>query len=75
MKYPTTEQVVEELTIREALLPPELRELRQKLSQKAKPQKRFCFYSLYAHVWRRDTRCKPPGKPCGATRVRREWTE
>src|SRR6266705_4926980 len=55
MKDPTTGQAVEELTIREALLPPQLRELRQKLSQKAKQQKRFRFYSLYAHLCRADT--------------------
>ncbi len=55
MKHPTTEQAVEEPTIREALLPPPLQALRQKLSQKAKPQKRFRFYSLYAHVCRADT--------------------
>jgi RNA-directed DNA polymerase len=55
MKHPTTEQAVEELTIREALLPPQLRALRQKLSQKAKQQKRFRFYSLYAHICRTDT--------------------
>jgi len=55
MKDPTTGQAVEELTIREALLPPQLRALRQKLSQKAKQQKRFRFYSLYAHVCRADT--------------------
>jgi RNA-directed DNA polymerase len=45
---------VEELTFREAMLPPSLRELRQKLGQKAKQQKRFGFYSLYALVYRRD---------------------
>src|SRR6266705_6729680 len=55
MNHPTTEYVEEELTIREALLPPQLRALRQKLSQKAKQQKRFRFYSLYAHVCRADT--------------------
>jgi len=55
MNSPTTEHVVEELTFREALLPPQLRELRQKLSQKAKQQKRFRFYSLYAHICRTDT--------------------
>ncbi len=55
MKHPTTEQTVEELTFREAILPPKLRELRQKLSQKAKQQKRFRFYSLYAHACRPDT--------------------
>src|SRR5215510_12222405 len=55
MKDPTTEQEVEEFSFREALLPPKLRELRQKLSQKAKQQKRFRFYSLYAHVCRPDT--------------------
>ncbi len=42
----TTAQVEKELTFREALLPPSLRELRQKLRQKAKQQKRFRFYSL-----------------------------
>lgn len=36
------------------MLPPSLRELRQKLGQKAKQQKRFRFYSLYALVYRRD---------------------
>jgi len=55
MNHPKTEHVAEELTFREALLPPPLRELRQKLSQKAKQQKRFRFYSLYAHVCRTDT--------------------
>ena len=43
---PTTEHVEKELTFREALLPPSLRELRQKLRQKAKQQKRLRFYSL-----------------------------
>jgi len=46
VKTSTTEQAVEELTFREALLPPKLQELRQKLGQKAKQQKRFRFYSL-----------------------------
>jgi RNA-directed DNA polymerase len=55
MKTPTTEQAVKELTIREAMLPPQLRELRQKLNQKAKQEKRFRFYSLYAHICRADT--------------------
>ena len=55
MKSPTTEQAVEELTYREVILPPALRELRQKLGQKAKQQKRFRFYSLYAHICRTDT--------------------
>src|SRR5260370_19830253 len=36
------------------MLPPSLRELRQKLGQKAKQQKRFRFYSLYGLVCRRD---------------------
>ena len=55
MKNPTTEQAHAPLTIREAALPPKLRELRQKLSQKAKQQKRFRFYSLYAHICRTET--------------------
>src|SRR5271168_2339738 len=55
MSHPTTEHAEETLTVREAILPPTLRELRQKLSQKAKQQKQFRFYSLYAHVCRTDT--------------------
>jgi len=51
---PTTEQAVEELSFREAILPPSLRELRQKLGHKAKQQKRFGFYSLYWLVYRAD---------------------
>ena len=47
VKTSTTEQAVEELSFREAILPPKIRELRQKLGQKAKQQKRFRFYSLY----------------------------
>lgn len=54
MKTPTTEQAVEEISFREAILPPSLRELRQKLGQKAKQQKRFRFYSLYGLVCRPD---------------------
>ena len=52
---PTTEDAVEELSFREAILPPSLQELRPKLGRKAKPQKRFRFYSLYALVSRTDT--------------------
>lgn len=51
---PTTEEAVGELSFREAHLPPILRELRQKLGQKAKQQKRYRFYSLYGLVCRRD---------------------
>jgi RNA-directed DNA polymerase len=51
---PTTEQAAEVRSLREALLPSKLRELRQKLGQKAKQQKRYRFYSLYALVGRRD---------------------
>jgi RNA-directed DNA polymerase len=54
MEIPTTEVAVEELTIREAMLPPNLRELRQKLGRKAKQEKRFRFYSLYGLVCRGD---------------------
>jgi len=49
-----TEQAVEEISFREAILPPSVRALRQKLGQKAKQQKRFRFYSLYGLVCRRD---------------------
>jgi len=51
---PTTDHAVEELSFREAILPPSLQVLRQKLGQKAKQQKRYRFYSLYALVSRRD---------------------
>jgi RNA-directed DNA polymerase len=54
VKTPTTDDAVEELSFREAILPPSLQELRQKLGQKAKQQKRYRFYSLYALVCRRD---------------------
>jgi hypothetical protein len=55
MQIPTTEEAVEELSFREAILPSSLRELRQKLGQKAKQQKRFRFDSLYGLVCRSDT--------------------
>jgi len=45
---------VDELCFREAILPPSVQALRQKLGQKAKQQKRFRFYSLYGLVCRRD---------------------
>ncbi|MBI4325309.1 MAG: hypothetical protein HY674_08605 [Chloroflexi bacterium] len=51
---PTTEQAVEELSFREAIWPPSLRELRLKLGRKAKQPKRCRFYSLYALVCRSD---------------------
>ena len=54
MQTSTTDQAVDELSFREALLPPSLQALRQKLGQKAKRQKRFRFYSLYGLVCRRD---------------------
>ena len=54
MQTPTTEEAVEEVSFREAILPPSLQELRQKLGQKAKQQKRYRFYSLYALVCRKD---------------------
>jgi hypothetical protein len=44
MNIPTTEQEVAELSMREAVLPPRVQRLRQKLSRKAKEQKRgFCL--------------------------------
>src|ERR1044072_9006228 len=54
VKTSTTDQAAEELSFREAILPQSLRELRQKLGQKAKQEKRFRFYSLYGLVCRSD---------------------
>jgi RNA-directed DNA polymerase len=55
MKIPTIEDAEAEISFREALLPPKLRELRQKLGRKAKQQKRYRFYSLYGLVCRMET--------------------
>ena len=55
MEIPTTGQADGALSFREAILPPKLRELRHKLGRKAKEQKRYRFYSLYALVSRPDT--------------------
>lgn len=55
MKIPTTGEAGVELSFREALLPPSLQELRQKLGRKAKERKGYRFYSLYGLVSRTDT--------------------
>jgi len=58
MKVPTTEDAVKlgaQVNLREQLLPPKLRELRQKLRTKAKQEPNFRFYSLYDHVCRPET--------------------
>jgi len=52
---PTTEQADGELPFREAILPPRLAALRQKLAQKAKQEPKFRFYSLYGGVMDKDT--------------------
>lgn len=53
---PTTEEAERpELTVREARLPPRLRDWRAKLSAKAKQEKRFRFYSLYGLVSHPET--------------------
>jgi RNA-directed DNA polymerase len=52
---PTTEEVAVELTIREAMLPPKLRDWRAKLSAKAKQEKLYRFYSLYGLVTHAET--------------------
>jgi len=46
---------VEAQPYREAILPPRLAALRQKLAQKAKQQPQFRFYSLYSGVMDKDT--------------------
>lgn len=57
MKPSTTEQATEGLTIGQELVSPKLVALRQKLSQKAKQEKRFRFYSLYCHIGATETLC------------------
>jgi hypothetical protein len=47
---PTTGKRAAELTVREASLPAKLRDWREKLSVKAKQEKRYRFYSLYGLV-------------------------
>jgi RNA-directed DNA polymerase len=54
VKTSTTEEAVEEISFREAMLPPSLQALRQKLGQKAKQQKRYRFYSLYGLMSRTE---------------------
>jgi RNA-directed DNA polymerase len=55
MKPPTTEQEVAQLSMREAVLPPKVQRWRQKLSCKAKEQKRYRFYSLYDKIIDKET--------------------
>src|SRR6202790_2019826 len=55
MKPPTTEQEAAALSMREAVLPPKVQRLRQKLSCKAKEQKRYRFYSLYDKIIDKET--------------------
>ena len=56
MKTPsTTGQADKELSFREAILPPKLRDWRAKLSAKAKQEKRYRFYSLYGLVSHPET--------------------
>jgi len=52
---PTTEKLEVEQGVREAMLPAKLRDWRAKLSAKAKQEKRFRFYSLYALVSHPET--------------------
>ena len=55
MAQPTTEEAKGYYRIHDRLLPPEIAALRQKLSQKAKQEKHFRFYSLYGHICRPET--------------------
>jgi RNA-directed DNA polymerase len=58
MQVPTTGNAADSnpqpLSVREAMLPPKLRELRQKLNAKAKQEPGFRFYSLYGLICRPD---------------------
>jgi len=50
-----TDEAAKFYRIDDRLLPPALAALRQKLSRKAKQEKRFRFYSLYGHISRLET--------------------
>ena len=50
-----TDEAAKFYRIDDRLLPPALAVLRQKLSRKAKQEKRFRFYSLYGHISRTET--------------------
>ncbi len=50
-----TDEAAKFYRINDRLLPPTLAALRQKLSRKAKQEKRFRFYSLYGHISRLET--------------------
>lgn len=43
------------IRVREMLLPPKLREFRQKLNAKAKQEPKYRFYSLYGHIIKTET--------------------
>ncbi len=55
MDIPMTEEATDYYRIDDRRLPPTLAALRQKLSQKAKQEKQFRFYSLYGHLCRPET--------------------
>jgi RNA-directed DNA polymerase len=55
VKRSTTEEAEGELSFREAILPPKVAALRQKLAHKAKQDPKFRFYSLYGGVMDPDT--------------------
>lgn len=52
---PTTEEAAREQTVREAQVPPKLRDWRAKLRAKAKQEKQYRFYSLYGLVSHPET--------------------
>lgn len=63
-KRSTTEPAAGELSFREAILPPRVAALRQKLAQKAKQEPKFRFYSLYGGVIEKDTLAAAWGRVC-----------
>ena len=70
METSTTEQAVEEISFREAILPLSLQALRQKLGQKAKQQSGFAS-TVSKDWWAGPMCCKPPGRQSSATTERR----
>jgi len=75
MKVPATEEAVDEvLSFREALLPPKLRELQTEAGPESEATEALPLLQSVRTRCVGRTRCKPPGRRCGAMAGHRGWT-